>query len=759
MTEANRSSAGTGPRATLARGNPRGMMAVRAAYWVWRRELHVMLRAPILYVVGGVFLVVQGVAFAGLVNALSDPRKPAPLGELLEGQLAGTLLTWVLSLVVLTLLGMRTIAEDKRSGAWELLLTARVGEGAAVIGKWLAASSLYALLWLPTLAYFIVVAMYRADGGGWDVAAIACGYLGAIAIGAALLAWAIAASAAMGSLLGAGALGFALLIGIFLVGELPALWPDLATDEPSAAAALEAVSVRATALAFARGEIVLRSAVFVGGLAVIGLSLAIALACVGRRRRRELRLRVLGTIALAACALFGGVLAVRHPVRWDATDDGRNSLDATTLDVLAALPGPTQITIVRPTFGPLAPIYEEVVRVVDRMAEHAPAVTVRSVDPATVPGGLAAVARASGFQPQEVAASGAVVVEVGGRRRVVDAFALGSFDPGPQGEVTVERLAIEQAISAALAALSRSRTVTACTTTGHGELPLDTRDDNGADWTLVADRLRAEAIAIEPVAVTNEVPRRCDVLVVAGPASPLSPAEALAIQAYVRDGGALVVAAAVRTLSSGQGATGLDGVLASAGLGLPAAIAVDPSLTVRELPGTLLVNNGYTDHPINDGFRGTRTTLWFQPRAVVTTGAATPLVRATAASWGETNLGGEQPAKQESDLAGPVTLAALGHTHRVIAIGSAESFMTSLLSSGASAADLWLARATRFLAGAPDPKVDVAARTPDQLRLVLTTAQRRTIIALCVGGIPLAWTLIGAALVWWRRRRATEAGA
>ena len=31
---------------------------MRAMYWVWRRELHVMLRAPILYVVGGLFLVV-----------------------------------------------------------------------------------------------------------------------------------------------------------------------------------------------------------------------------------------------------------------------------------------------------------------------------------------------------------------------------------------------------------------------------------------------------------------------------------------------------------------------------------------------------------------------------------------------------------------------------------------------------------------------------------------------------------------------------
>ncbi|HEY5947432.1 MAG TPA: hypothetical protein VIV40_18140, partial [Kofleriaceae bacterium] len=136
---------------------------LRAAYWVWRRELQVTLRAPIVYAIGGLFLAVQGIAFGGLVSALSDPTRPAPLGALLEGQLAGTLLTWVLQLVVLTLLGMRTIADDKRSGAWELLLTAQVSERAAVVGKWLAAVTIYAILWLPTLVYLGVVAHYRVD--------------------------------------------------------------------------------------------------------------------------------------------------------------------------------------------------------------------------------------------------------------------------------------------------------------------------------------------------------------------------------------------------------------------------------------------------------------------------------------------------------------------------------------------------------------------------------------------------------------------
>jgi hypothetical protein len=141
---------------------------------------------------------------------------------------------------------------------------------------------------------------------------------------------------------------------------------------------------------------------------------------------------------------------------------------------------------------------------------------------------------------------------------------------------------------------------------------------------------------------------------------------------------------------------------------------------------------------------------------VIATAGAAPLISATAASWGETDLASAPPRKQEDDLAGPVAVAALGGRHRVIAIGSAESLSTAVLASGTSAGDLWLARAVRFVAGAPEPRVGVAARAPEQVRLVLTAGQRSAIVALSVAGIPLAWALLGGAVVYWRRRRASR---
>jgi hypothetical protein len=280
---------------------------------------------------------------------------------------------------------------------------------------------------------------------------------------------------------------------------------------------------------------------------------------------------------------------------------------------------------------------------------------------------------------------------------------------------------------------------------------LTSASKTGADWTLVANRLAAAGITVRDAKRFDG----CAAVIVAGPTQPLSPDEALALQSYVAHGGGLVVAAASRPVPNGPqlAPTGLEPVLASEGLALPFAIAVDPSLAIREVPGALLIVDGYSAHPINAGFAHARRTLWFQPRVVVATGSARALVSATSQSWGERDLEHGPPTKDADDLAGPVALAAVGGGgHRVVAIGSAESFATAALASGASAGDLWLEQAVRFVAGQP-PRMASGGHTPAQVRLVMTAAERRSVIALCVAGIPLAWLLVGGAIVLLRRRR------
>jgi hypothetical protein len=318
-------------------------------------------------------------------------------------------------------------------------------------------------------------------------------------------------------------------------------------------------------------------------------------------------------------------------------------------------------------------------------------------------------------------------------------FQLATIERGADGPI-IERVAIERALTTALVP---PQPVTVCATTGHGELPL-VADANGADWATVAARLAAEAVTIEAV---TQIPARCRALLVIGPTTPLSAEEALAIDRFVHTGGGLLVAAASRMIGSGLAPTGLEAVLRGQGLGITSAIAIDPALAVRELPGALLVSVGYTAHPINGGFANKRAILWYQPRVV----EGTPLIIATSASWGANDLFHAPTVAQPGDLAGPVALASVGKD-RAIALGSAESFTSAVLAGGASAGDAWMARAVRWLARVPLAGAEIAERTPDQLRLVMTSAERHTVIALCVGGIPLVWLVLGGIVVWFRRR-------
>jgi hypothetical protein len=329
---------------------------------------------------------------------------------------------------------------------------------------------------------------------------------------------------------------------------------------------------------------------------------------------------------------------------------------------------------------------------------------------------------------------------------VLDVFAIAQVDVGPGGATTIQRLAIEQAVAGALAELSLARPITVCFTTGHGELPIT------LEWKLVGDRLKTEGFDTTEVGVAREVPKQCSVLVIAGPSSRFTAEEALGVQAYIRGDGPVVFAAASRILDADpSGATGLEPVLANEGIQLPPAFTVDPALTIREMAGTLLVIDGYTDNPINAGFAKTRPTLWFQPRAIVLENGATPLVRASNDSWGEVDLQAKPPAHDDRDIKGPVVLAALGRSGRVLVISSAESLLPTFLDSGASTLDLWLTRAIRHLARLAPPAI--AARTPDQVRLLLTPGQRSAVIALSVAGIPLVWLLAGGAVLFVRRKK------
>jgi len=723
------------------------------------RELLALVRSPIAYVVGVAFLVVQGVQFAALIAQLSDPAQPAPLGAVLEGQFGATWLHWTLQIAIVAALAMRTVAEDRASGTWEVLLTAPVTEAAAVVGKWLAALAFYALLWLPTLAYLAVIAAYAPPGAAFEPGPVAAAYLGELVVGASFLAVGVAASAATRNQIVAAVAAFTALLLVLALGEAAALAPGLVGDGALASVA-RAVSVRGHLAAFARGELPLAPLVIHAGLTLTALSAAIAAARAGRRRRDDVLARVAATALIASCAVLAAILAVRHPRALDVTARGYHTLAAETRAVLARCTEPVTITVVRPAQARFDAIFEAAERAAARMGRAQPLVTVRRLDPALDPARAAEVARDGGLRADQLATGGAVEVVVGGRRRVLDLVELVELDEDALRALSVARLHVEEAITEVIAGALDATPAVVCVTTGHGELGATATPD-GLDASLALDRVRRDGIAVEPLdQLAAGVPASCTVVAALGP-TPLRDAEQAAIAEHVARGGALLVAARSRRddATAALAATGLEAVLGGAGLALGDAVVLDPAQRLGDAPPLGLrfqVVTTYGDHPAVRGFAPLRATAWEMVRPVIATprvGIAHASLVTASAEAELVDIGGAVTPRAPGAPPPALAVWAGGTGGPVVLVGSAESLSSAAPRAGRGAGDLLLASLLEALAGRARPDLSLPAEAPPQVRLIMTSGQRRAVFALCIGALPLGFAALGITLGLWRRRR------
>lgn len=718
-----------------------------------RRELAAYFTAPIAYVVGVLFLILQGLSFWAVVEVLSDPRRPGTYGAVLETHFGGTPLYWSVLFAVVAVISMRLIADERRQGTWETLMTAPVGEGTVVIGKWIGACAFYAALWLPTLTYVGVLAVFAPGEAGIDLGPIVSAYAGVMLCGAAFLAIGLAASAATSNQIIAAAATFSLLWGLLLIGQLP----DIAGDVGPPSPLIQIVDLRAHMLALARGEITAGALALFGALIVVALAAAHRL-CVGDRRPRPERRRRSAALGLIAVnALLALALVAHNPASWDVSASRQNSLEPSTRDVLARVDRPIDLLVVRPTAEVFDPVWAEVDPLIARLVRAQPMLHRRDVDPALETERIAELAREFAFAPGDLTEGGAIVVQAGRRRRAIDLLAMAGFERDDLGVGALSQFRAESELAAAISDVIDVEPVTACATGSHGELPLAPAA-GGADWSALGDRLRRDGIAIETVTDLAALsPERCRVLIVAGPAHPLSASDAVAIDGYLARGGRLLLAAASRPEPgrSALPATGLEMVIAARGIQLEPAIAVDPDSEV-DVPLAWATTAGYGDHPIAAPFAGRRVTVWLAPRVI---SGGIPLVFASPRGWGERDVaalfaGGDVQADPGERVGAPPVAAAAEDSAtgaRIVVFGSALSISSEIAGRGLGSADALAAAAVSWLVGRARA-VPVGDKMPEYVRLVMTRGQLRATFAMAVIGLPALLAGLGGAIGWRRRR-------
>ena len=145
------------------------------------KEIRTYFGSPMAYVVLAAFLAITGFFF---VASVSDAFAEASI----RGYLAGAVFFMIFMSPALT---MRLIAEEQKLGTLELLLTSPIREFEIVIGKFIAAFVMTAIMTGLSLYFVLVLFIY----GDPDIGPLLSGFLGLGLYAAATLAVGLFASA------------------------------------------------------------------------------------------------------------------------------------------------------------------------------------------------------------------------------------------------------------------------------------------------------------------------------------------------------------------------------------------------------------------------------------------------------------------------------------------------------------------------------------------------------------------------------------
>lgn len=180
-----------------------------------RREFHAFFGSPVAYIAIAIFLVLLGVTFFFKIPFLLPKdnffdAKEATLRPLFE---------WMLFLftIILPAISMRLLAEERKLGTIEILLTMPVTELEVALGKLLGAIGFLAVATGVTLAYPILVFAL----GKPDIGPIIGGYFGVLLVGSAYLAVGLLASSWTSSQIVAFIVAIVICTAFTFVDRLP----------------------------------------------------------------------------------------------------------------------------------------------------------------------------------------------------------------------------------------------------------------------------------------------------------------------------------------------------------------------------------------------------------------------------------------------------------------------------------------------------------------------------------------------------------
>ena len=763
---------------------------MRSIWTIAWREIRAFFVSPMAYIVLTVWLFMTGLQYYILAVYFSQATSVAERSadhNPINAFFGGTSLFYYPLLIFVPVMTMRLIAEERRSGTLEALMTAPVSEISIVLGKYLASLVFWIALWVPTLMYVWITSAY----GDVDMGTMAACYLGIFLIGLYYLAIGLLMSAVAPNQIIAAVLTFMALFALFLLGIL-----EFVFQEEGPKAFLSYLSIWGHMENFSKGVVDSRPLVFDLSLAAFSIVLAIILLRARRlRSANEMLMSVAGLVVLFAILGMVNYLGFRNYTRWDWTTEGLYTLSSRTQAVLRDVNREVKLYVF---MGEGEPGFGELKELIERYRAEQNRIVVRYVDPDREPAEyqvlaqrfeLAAAMTEGGGVMSEVAA----VVVAGDRRWKIDRSDLMEIDfgsiedeGGPQFDVKTE-----QAITGAIVQVLRGRATKICVTRGHGEWTLEPGERT---LQMLKDELARDNVEMEGIDTLGQqrIDRGCDAVFVIGPVTPFNEAEGRLLETYVRAGGNLLVTVDPIIDRDAVQPTGLEDPLRRLGIivGNDVVLELDEARLATPSPLEMFFVNDWGDgeHP------AVRVLAAVRARVVLSLArsirpeegsTAQTVMRASEESFAATDLAGLGEGARlepgEGDQRGPISIAVAtrirtepaanedegpheddGHGHdedeaggdrpggRVIVAGDSE-WLTPELLGQPSVANFDLASNFTGWLAERQALISIAPKRVDAQAIMMTEEDLQGVFWRVIALLPLSMILLGFA-VWWLRR-------
>lgn len=184
-----------------------GMMAL------FLKELRSYFYSMLGYVVLVVSLLFNAYSFSILLIVLNDPRITVE-GSAMQFFFGRTFFFYIVLSIIAAVVTMRLIAEERKTGTIEVLMTAPVTDWQIVLSKFFGALAFYVFLWIPTLFYIVLLKWHAQI----DLGPVWAGYLGTFLLGAMFMAIGLLCSSMTKNQIVASVTSFVIITVVWTIG-------------------------------------------------------------------------------------------------------------------------------------------------------------------------------------------------------------------------------------------------------------------------------------------------------------------------------------------------------------------------------------------------------------------------------------------------------------------------------------------------------------------------------------------------------------